>query len=350
MVGGAPWSNAVPAVSVLIAARDAATTLPACLRSVQRQSLADWECVVVDDASTDQTRAIVDEFAHRDPRFRLLPTDLEGGEVVAHGVVTSRNLGLEQCRGKWIAILDADDWMHRERLRLQVGALQQHPWHAVGAWPRFFQGFGPGTARYQDWLRSMRSADDLWRQRFIEMPLAHPAMMLRADTLRRLGGYRDQGWPEDYDLFLRLCRLGTDALGVVPRVLHAWRVRPESLSRTSPAYTTQAFTRCRAAFLAADFLGPEHASFRLGGYGATGKALVKALATHGCHPHSIYEVHPRRIGRHIAAAPVHPWEALGPPAGPPLIVSVAGAAPRQRVRDFLLPRGWREGTDFVCAA
>ena len=87
---------------------------------------------------------------------------------------------------------------------------------------------------------------------FVECPVAHPTLMLRAEALRELG-YRELGWPEDYDLVLRLLERGAQ-IGVVARRLLAWRHAPGRLSQTDAAYTPARFTACKADFLARGFL------------------------------------------------------------------------------------------------
>jgi glycosyltransferase involved in cell wall biosynthesis len=125
-----------PEVSILLPAFDAAATLEVSLRSVARQSEARWECIVVDDGSADGTRAVAERFAVRDARFRVVAT--------AHrGLVAALNAGLEHCRGRVVARMDADDLMHRERLRLQLGALDAAPGlAAVGCHVRLFPRAG----------------------------------------------------------------------------------------------------------------------------------------------------------------------------------------------------------------
>src|SRR6185436_1300172 len=111
---------AAPLVSVLLPARDAATTLAASLRSVQRQRFRDWECVVVDDGSRDATLAQARAIAAADPRFTIVAT-------AAGGLVAALNAGLARCRGTLVARMDADDVMHRDRLGAQVQALSDAP-------------------------------------------------------------------------------------------------------------------------------------------------------------------------------------------------------------------------------
>jgi hypothetical protein len=182
---------------------------------------------------------------------------------------------------------------------------------------------------------------------FVECPVAHPALAIRTPLLRALG-WRECGWPEDYDLVLRLLARG-DAIGVVPRRLLSWRERPDRLSRTSPLYGAERFTACKAAFLAQGLLaGGER--YLLWGHGPTGRALKRALAAHGKEPSAIVEVHPRRLGQRIAGVPVIAPATLAARAREPLVVAVAGAEARGLIRAELSRLGFRESSDFVCAA
>ena len=262
-----------PRVSVLLPARDASATLAACLRSLARQSETRWECILVDDASRDDTRAIARTFARGDPRFRIVAGP-------GRGIAPALQAGLEPCRAPWVARRDADDWLHRELL----------------------------------------------------------------DRL----GYRDCGFPEDYDLLLRILAAGHE-LGVVPRRLLGWRDEPNRLSRRHPAYSDAAFTACKAEHLATGLLA-DTAEYVLWGYGGTGRSLRRALAVHDRAPSHIVELHPGRLGQRIHGAPVVGPDALPTLRGRKLIASVAGAGPRGQIRHALARAGFDELRDFVCAA
>src|SRR6185295_2722999 len=114
--------------------------------------------------------------------------------------------------------------------------------------------------------------------------------------------YRDAGWPEDYDLVLRLLATGHE-IGIVPRRLLAWRDTPGRLTRRHAAYRQERIVACKAAFLADGFLAGGD-RYVLWGHGGTGRALRRALAAHGKRPSLVVEVHPGRIGNHIGGAPV----------------------------------------------
>ena len=331
-----------PEISVLLPAVDAEATLRACLASVARQSESRWECIVVDDGSTDGTRACAERFAARDERFRVLPTP-------HRGLVEALNAGLARCRGRVVARMDADDVMHRDRLGAGLAALDAAPaLAAVGCHVRLFPraGLRRGLRQYERWLNRIDSPRRVREEAFVECPVAHPTLMVRTAILRELG-YREAAWPEDYDLVLRLLAGGRE-LGIVPRRLLSWRDHPGRLSRNHARYGVDRFTACKAAFLADGFLARTD-TYVLWGYGSTGRSLRKALLRHGKRPSHVVDVHPRRIGQTIQGAPVISINELRRPQTP-LIASVAGERPRQLIREALRALGLRETSDFVCAA
>ena len=101
----------MPLVSVITPAYDAAEFLPDALRSVQTQTLSDWEHILVDDGSTDGSLELIQEAAAADPRIRLLRTQGRSGPARA------RNQGLECASGKYAAFLDADDLWLPQKLK-----------------------------------------------------------------------------------------------------------------------------------------------------------------------------------------------------------------------------------------
>jgi hypothetical protein len=219
----------------------------------------------------------------------------------------------------------------------------------VGCHVRLFprSALAEGMRAYERWLASIDSPRRVQEEAFVECPLAHPTLMARREILQALC-YRDCGWPEDYDLVLRLLEAGHD-LGVVPRRLLSWRHGPDRLSHTSSVYAISRFTACKASFLARSFLSAVD-RYLLWGYGATGKALRAALHEHHKQPSAIVELHPGRIGTRIHGAPVIRPEELRSRPRQPLVVSVAGETPRSEIRAALAALGYRELRDFVCAA
>lgn len=109
-----------PRVSVIVPAHNYARYLPDALESVLAQSFGDWECLVIDDGSTDDTAIIAGRYADRDPRFHVIRHE-------NRGLAAARNSGLRAARGELIQFLDADDRLLPAKLQHHVAFLDVHP-------------------------------------------------------------------------------------------------------------------------------------------------------------------------------------------------------------------------------
>ncbi len=337
-VAGAPRR---PRVSILLPVRDAVATLPVALASVQRQTWIDWECVVVDDGSVDGSRVHVARTIDGDARMRWI-------DRPARGIAAALNAGLDACRGELIARMDADDVMHRERLAVQVAAIERQALDGVGCHVRLFpsRDVGHGMREYAEWLNGIRCDADVKRDALVECPLAHPTWTFSRECFD--GGYRHFDGPEDYELLLRILSRGL-RIGTVARRLLAWRRGRVRSSVVDPRYAQERFIEVKAEHLVRGFLaGVER--YVLWGYGDTGRALCRALRARGRLPDHVIEVHPGRIGQTIGGAPVVRPEALRVLPRRPIVVSVARARPRSEVRRALDAMGFVELRDYVCAA
>jgi glycosyltransferase involved in cell wall biosynthesis len=333
----------VPAVSILLPVFNAEATLEPCLESIQRQSLTHFECLVLNDGSGDRSLAMAQQFATCDGRFRVF-------DMPHRGIVATMNEGLAYCRAAIVARMDADDLMLSQRLQLQCEMLaSREDLAGVGCHVRLFPraSIGKGRRRYERWLNSMRSPQDIEANIFVECPLAHPTWLVRKE-LYLAHPYRDGSWPEDYELLSRWSHAGY-RFGVVPRPLLLWRNGAERLSRTDPRYGIDRFTELRARFLVA---GPleRFDSYVLWGYGHTGKSLKRALLRLGRRPRKIIDVHPGRVGQRIEGVPVVGPEDIKPETDCPLLVSVAGDKPRKQIRAALAELKMIETQDYFCCA
>src|SRR5688572_21419330 len=146
----------MPAVSVLIPARNAAATLDEALASMQAQTFRDWEAIVVDDGSTDETPNVVAEWVRRDARFHVLRSG------VGQGLVAALNRALGEARAPVVARMDADDVSLPERLDRQLARLEQGDVAAVGCGVRYFpeEQVMDGARRYAAWLNSVVTPEE----------------------------------------------------------------------------------------------------------------------------------------------------------------------------------------------
>ncbi len=332
-----------PDVSVLLPVLNAADTLGSALRSLRRQSLERFEVVAVDDGSTDGSAEILDAFAGKDERFRPIHTP-------HRGLCAALNHGLEECRADLVARMDADDLSARRRLELQRRFLQERPEVGVVGSQVCMAPQAQvteGMDRYRRWLNQLLTPAQIRQELWVESPLCHPSAMLRAAQLREVGGYRDRGWPEDYDLWLRLDRAGV-AMAKVGQPLLTWRESEGRLTRQAPAYAREQFLRLKL----------HHLRRRLGGRkvlvwgaGMEGKPWLKALGEHDLLEGRVVEVDPRKIGQRIHGCRVISREDLPGPDSEVLVLAAVGApGARDLIREFLNERGYVELQDYICVA
>ena len=164
------------------------------LDSVLNQSLTDFEVVVVDDASTDNSVACVQ--VYNDDRIRLISNEFN------KGISASRNLGIAQANGKYIAFLDSDDRATPDRLKKQMAFLEANPDHAaVGGWLRWIDenGYTIGKTKRKAAHSNQIAAEMLFRS-----GIENSAAMGRTSILQAYPHRDSYGRAVDYDLWARL--------------------------------------------------------------------------------------------------------------------------------------------------
>jgi hypothetical protein len=186
-----------PVVSVIMAAYNGAAFLPETIASLQAQTFGDFEVVIVDDRSTDDTRDVLR--AIQDPRFRLIESP------VNQGPVRSRNTAVAHARGRYLAGLDQDDLCLPERFAAQIAYLDAHPDTVV---------LGTAAAVIQDGVvgpprRTGHTTPALieWLLR-IENPLVWSSTMIRAAAASDPFTDPERLYAEDFDLYHRMARKG----------------------------------------------------------------------------------------------------------------------------------------------
>jgi len=183
-------------VSIIMSAYNAAATLGATLEALPGSSMSDWEAVIVNDASQDDTGDRLEAFAARDRRVRVLHNSQN------MGLPASLNRAIDAARGLYLARLDADDISLPDRLALQCAYLDAHP--AVGA-----LGMGAyvidGVGRLRSYKAPLPSTILSWAKIW-RVPFIHPTVMLRRDVLEAYGLRYDPTFrlAQDFELWSRL--------------------------------------------------------------------------------------------------------------------------------------------------
>lgn len=333
-----------PRLSVLLPCHDAAEHLGQAIRSLTLQTFRDFEVVAVNDGSADGTGEALEGWAAKDDRVRVV-------HLEHLGLAGALQEGARLCRGELLARADADDFAHPRRFAKQIEFLSAHPEiAAVGTQVRYFphEDVGWGARRYQEWLNGLSDPESIARDVFVECPIAHPTLMVRRSVFEQVGGYRVNGWPEDYDLILRLHVAGA-RLANVPRVLHFWREGNHRASRIDPRYAPEAFRSCKIHYLRESCL-KGHDAVNIWGAGRVGKDFARALKDEGVELRGFFDIDPRKIGQQIYGAPVRDAQNVANHRDTYLLVAVGAAGARELIREQLDRAGFEEPRDYRCAA
>jgi glycosyltransferase involved in cell wall biosynthesis len=210
------------------------------VESILAQTHRDFEFVIVDDGSTDASPAMLDAYARRDARVRIVRRPNSG-------IVGALNDAIAESRAPLLARMDADDVALPDRLAKQVAYLREHPGCvALGA---RVTGIDPyGCVLFESEHKLAHDEIDAELLNGVGWAIVHPVSMLRRAAVERVGGYRTEWqYVEDLDLFLRLAETGK--LANLPDRLLRYRQHTESINRTRAAQQALLADACvRAAY------------------------------------------------------------------------------------------------------
>lgn len=332
---------ASPLVSVILPVYNAQDTLSDAIASLQQQTLVNFEVLIMDDGSTDDSLRIAQQAACDDHRFRVFAGPHRGLPAVLREA-------MQYSAAPYWARMDADDVAHPQRMERQYQLLSSDP--RLGLCGSHVHIIGPtvalGYQRYEAWLNGLSTHEDIRKNLFVECPLAHPTFFGRREAYEESGGYMESPYPEDYDLVFRIYEKGW-RLANVPECLLQWRHRPGRLSQTHPRYGLQAFRSLKRTYLRRLFRKPQLPLYQWGA-GEVGKLWLREW--YPSELVAVIDIHPRKIGRTIHGIPVIPPESLPGPGRAQCVVVVGAPGAREEIRHWFSGRGYQEGSDYVFAA
>ncbi len=330
-----------PTVSIVIPFYNAQKTLERAVRSILDQTYADFELILVDNNSTDDSVHIAWFLAANDSRIKLICEKKQG-------VAYAANAGIATAKGKYIARMDADDISLPLRIEKQVQLLDKNPEIDVASClvkhiPHHNNTSGIET--YIEWVNSLTQAHEIYINRFIEMPVINPTVMYRSILHDKHGVYTHGDFPEDYDLWLRwLC----DGVKIkkIPEILFHWYDSDTRLTRSDERYRTEAFYNVKAEYLAQWLIKKQMPYVWIWGAGRKSRQRAQLLEEKGIWIEGYIDVKERNF---TDICCIHyeqfNWNA------PSFILSYVGnRGARNKIREYLKSKGKTEGENFLLIA
>lgn len=208
----------MPTVSVVMPAYNAAPYIEAAITSVLRQTYTDWELLVVNDCSKDDTAPIVRRLAEEDRRIVFLENEAN------RGVSYTRNYAISQAKGEWIAFLDSDDLWREDKLEKQMALMSQHPEGVLFYTASAFITFDNQPLHYVMPAEEQMTYRMLLRRNL----LSCSSVLVRKDVMERVKMGHDK-MHEDYSAWLTILKQYPCAYGVNEPLL-IYRFTPNSKS------------------------------------------------------------------------------------------------------------------------
>lgn len=208
-------------VTVLMPVYNAAPFLREAIESILSQTFRDFEFLIINDGSTDQSREIILSFS--DSRIRLLDNP---GNI---GLIATLNRGIREARGKYIVRMDADDISLTSRLEKQVGAMKSDPGIAVlASFVDFINTDGEVTGHWST-DREAVSENEIRSLMMKTNCIAHPSIMMRKEIAEKFLYHPKRKGAEDWDLWMRLLAAG-ERIAKQPEVLLKYRIHHGSIT------------------------------------------------------------------------------------------------------------------------
>ncbi len=215
-----PAFSVSPPLTVLLSVHNGRRYLREAVQSILDQSFGDFEFLIINDGSTDDSLEILNEFAQKDSRIRIISR-------ANRGLTVTLNEGITLARGEFIARMDADDIALPDRLEKQLAYLQNNP-ECVLVGSRVLL-VDPEGLPIREICDQQTHEDIDYALMTHGWPLVHPAVTLRTSAVRAINGYSEKyRTNQDHDLFLRLAEYGRVAN--LPDTLLKYRQHEKSIS------------------------------------------------------------------------------------------------------------------------
>lgn len=256
-------------ISIIMPVRNGIPYLEECLNSIINQSYQNWELLVVNDHSTDDTQKTLERFSKKDTR--IIPHINKG-----KGIIDALNTGYDHSSGAYVTRMDADDIMPDDKLETLRKLIYKETDISVATGHVKYiseSGVKDGYKSYEQWLNQLCDTNSHYRFIYKECVIASPAWMMRKDHFESIGGFKSDTYPEDYDLCFRMYESNVEVLST-SKIVHLWRDHGNRTSRNDENYADNRFLDLKLEYFK-KIDSPKHANIILLGAGKKGKTTAK---------------------------------------------------------------------------
>ncbi len=333
-----------PAIAVILPVFNNESTIKDAIESILNQDFKDFELIIINDGSNDNTREIVESI--EDSRIKLI-------HQKNVGIAKSLNIGIKSSSAAFIARMDADDWSFPKRLSLQLKLLKSNHSIDVVSCKVIHDGNKKSQRGYFlhcEWMNALCRPDEIYKNRFVDSPIAHPSVMIRRKTLETFGYYHEGDLPEDYELWLRLMHHGV-RLAKVNLPLIKWRDYPDRLSRKHHNYSTVAFSKVKSQYLSL-WLNKKFKTLPeiwIWGNGKTVKQKCQFLGDYQINVKKYIDVIPENQLKNKPST-IHYSQIPPPNTGIFILSYVSDRKGRLEIFDYLESKGYKHGLNFYMMA
>lgn len=327
-------------VSVILPFFNAEQTINRAIKSIAEQSYSNFECILINNNSTDRSASIATEWAEKDNRFIVITEKKQG-------VVFASNKGFKIAKGKYVARMDADDIAFSTRLQSQIDFLENHSdYGAVAGLVEYVphSEYTDGFKRYVNWSNSIITYEDILKKQFIEMPLINPTAMWRKEVANRIGMYRNGDFPEDYEMWLRWLSKGIK-IAKIPEIVLKWYDSEKRLTRTNPIYSNESFFKIKTQYLS-NWLkenNPFHPNVVVWGASKNSRKRAKPLFDNGIDITYYIDI---KLRTNLDREVIH-YKNIPSPNEIFILVYMKQEDARNEIQSFLKTRGFIEGKNYL---
>lgn len=328
-------------VSVIIPYSNNENNLEKAVRSILNQTFDDFQILLINNNSTDNSPNIAWMLSSEDKRINLYSERRQG-------LSYAFNLGIKNAKGSYIAFMDANDFSFPERLAKQVDFLNKHEEVDIVSSLINYNSDKIKTGPYRNyanWTNTLTEYEDIYLNRFVDQPLVTSSLMVRKNVLDEHGCLQHGDFPESYELILRWLSIGLKIFKI-PEILLSWNNVSSRIIHNSQKYRPAAYYTIKSIFLAQWLNDNDHPYVWIWGAGHLSRKRVEFIENAGVFIEGYIDVVNRTLEDSFC---IHfndfNWDAES------FVISYVGdKIARSKVREFLISKGKVEGKDFILAS